>query len=109
VKSGGLSIEKVGEWYVESQHLQGYCPQLCRLRTDGLPLRASIERTDLMPVIWTGKPSSRPSTKGWLCPHCFIGWLGREIGYRSVDWSAGVLWIVPRALFLMRGGPAQLC
>jgi hypothetical protein len=27
---------KVGEWYVESQHLQGCRPHLCRLRTDGL-------------------------------------------------------------------------
>jgi hypothetical protein len=24
------------KWYVESRHLQGYSPRLCRLRTDGL-------------------------------------------------------------------------
>jgi hypothetical protein len=24
----------------------------------------------------------------WLCPHCFIGWLGREAGYGPVDRSA---------------------
>jgi hypothetical protein len=27
---------KVGEWYVESRHLQGCSPRLCRLRTDVL-------------------------------------------------------------------------
>jgi hypothetical protein len=28
------------EWYVESRHLQGCSPRLCRLRTDGLaPVR----------------------------------------------------------------------
>jgi hypothetical protein len=26
-------VGKVGEWYVASQHLQGYSPRLCRLRT----------------------------------------------------------------------------
>jgi hypothetical protein len=30
--------------------------------------------------------------------HCFIGWLGREIGYGPTDRSAGVLWIVSGAL-----------
>jgi hypothetical protein len=30
------SIVKVGEWYVESRHLQSGSPFLCRLRTDGL-------------------------------------------------------------------------
>jgi hypothetical protein len=33
---GGSSVGKVGEWCVESQHLQGYSPRLCRLKTDGL-------------------------------------------------------------------------
>jgi hypothetical protein len=33
---GGSSVEKVGEWCVESQHLQDYSPRLCRLKTDGL-------------------------------------------------------------------------
>jgi hypothetical protein len=30
------SVGKVREWYVASQHLQGYSPRLCQLRTDGL-------------------------------------------------------------------------
>jgi hypothetical protein len=36
VESGGLSVGKVEEWFVESRHLQGCSPYLCRLRTDGL-------------------------------------------------------------------------
>jgi hypothetical protein len=34
------------------------------------------------------KSSSRPSIDAWLCPHCFIGWLGREARYEPVDRSA---------------------
>jgi hypothetical protein len=30
---GRQLVEKVGEWYVESQHLEGCSPHLCRLRT----------------------------------------------------------------------------
>jgi hypothetical protein len=33
VETTGWDVE---EWYVESQHLQGCSPCLCRLRTDGL-------------------------------------------------------------------------
>jgi hypothetical protein len=36
VESGGLSVGMVGEWYEESQHLQGCSPRLCQLRIDGL-------------------------------------------------------------------------
>jgi hypothetical protein len=57
----------------------------------------------------SGKPCSRPSTEGWLYPHCFIGWLRRETRYGSTDRSAVILWIVSRALFLGSSGPAQLC
>jgi uncharacterized membrane protein YqaE (UPF0057 family) len=55
------------------------------------------------------KPSSRPLIDAWLCPHCFIGWLGREAGYIPTDRSANALWIVSGALFLGSSGPAQLC
>jgi hypothetical protein len=34
--NGGPSIGKVGECDVESRHLQGCSPHLCRLMTDGL-------------------------------------------------------------------------
>jgi hypothetical protein len=30
------SIEKVGEWFMERQHLHGCSLCLCQLRTDGL-------------------------------------------------------------------------
>jgi hypothetical protein len=41
----------VGEWYVESRHLQGYNPRLSQLRTDGLaPASKGIERTERMLV-----------------------------------------------------------
>jgi hypothetical protein len=36
VKSGGLSVGKVSECDVTSQHLQGCSPHLCRLKTDEL-------------------------------------------------------------------------
>jgi hypothetical protein len=36
VERGGPSVEKVGEWCVESRHLQGCSLHLCQLRTDGL-------------------------------------------------------------------------
>jgi hypothetical protein len=95
-----LSVKKVGEWFVKSWHLQGCSPRLCRLRIDGLDPASKY--------YGPGKPSSRPSTEGWLCPHCFIGWLGRETGYGPTVRSAVVLWIVSGALFLRSSGPAQL-
>jgi hypothetical protein len=73
------------------------------------PPRASIERTDRILIYVPSKPSSRPSTGGWLCPHYFIGWIGRETGYGPTDRSAVVLWIVSGALFLKSSGPAQPC
>jgi hypothetical protein len=33
---GRQLVGKVGEWYVESWHLQGYSPHQCRLRIDEL-------------------------------------------------------------------------
>jgi hypothetical protein len=34
-----------------------------------------------------------------FAPHCFNGWLGREIGFGPVDRSAVVLWIGSGAFF----------
>jgi hypothetical protein len=45
------------------------------------------------------KPSSQFSIEGWLCPHCFNGWLGRETGYGPADQLDVVLWIGSGALF----------
>jgi hypothetical protein len=56
-----------------------------------------------------GNPNSRLLIDAWLCPHCFIGWLGREAGYGPTDWSAGALWIVSGTLFLRSSGHVQLC
>jgi hypothetical protein len=36
VESENHGLEKVGEWYVESRHLQSCSPHLSQLRTDGL-------------------------------------------------------------------------
>jgi hypothetical protein len=33
---GRPSVGKVGEWYMESWHLQDCSPHLCQLMTDGL-------------------------------------------------------------------------
>jgi hypothetical protein len=52
VKSGGPLDGNVRECDVENQHLQGYNPHLCRLRTDGLAPRLRIERTDRILVLW---------------------------------------------------------
>jgi hypothetical protein len=48
---GRPSVGKVRKWYVESRRLQGCSPRLCQLSTYGLAPRASIERTDRMPVL----------------------------------------------------------
>jgi hypothetical protein len=76
-------------------------------------LRSLFLRTgyDMIACWWytPSSPSSLLSIDAWLCPHCFIGWLGREIGYGPMDRSAGVLWIASGAPFLESSGPAQLC
>jgi hypothetical protein len=64
------------------------------------PPWASIEHTDHILELWPSKPSSLLSTEGWLYPHCFIGYVRREIGWRLVNKSTDVLWMLSRALFL---------
>jgi hypothetical protein len=57
----------------------------------GWPPRASFERTDRM-LLFMGLASLVVSYRqifGLL--HCFIGWLGREIGYKPVYRSASVM------------------
>jgi hypothetical protein len=82
---------------------------LCRLRTEWL-----------VPVskYWTYRShvgDMRPVRLVACCwrmfgfLHCFIGWLGRETGYRPTDRSTGVLWIVSGALFLRSSDSVQLC
>jgi hypothetical protein len=77
---------------MKSRHLQGCSPHLCRLRTDGLALWASIERTDRMLVHGPSKPISRLSTETWLFPlfHWLLwerSWIRtrRSVSRRVVD------------------------
>jgi hypothetical protein len=74
------SVEKNGEWYMESCHLQVYSPRLCRLRTDRLAPRASIERTDRILIYGPSKPSSLSSTEAWLNPTTLLVGLGEKLG-----------------------------
>jgi hypothetical protein len=90
VKSGGLSVRKVGECDVASQHLQGFSHCLCRLRTDGLTPTSKY---------WTYR-----SYAGDICPislvaHCqevlglstLVQWLcwRRNLGgsHRPLSWA----------------------
>jgi hypothetical protein len=76
---------------MESWHLQDCSPRLSRLRTDGLAPRVSIECIDHM-LMFMGPASLVASYRqmfGFL--HYFIGWLGRETGYRPTNQSVGVL------------------
>jgi hypothetical protein len=98
------SVEKVGEWYVESWYLQGYSPCLCRLRTDGLAPTSKY---------WTYR-----SYADVICPvnlaachrqklglSLLLHWLAwRETGYGPADRSASVLWIMSGSLFLCSSG-----
>jgi hypothetical protein len=93
------SVGKVGEWYVESQHLQGCSPSLCQLRTDGLAPRVSIERTYRMLVYGFSRPSSLPSIDDGFTPTASMVASGRETRYGPADRSAIVLWIMSGALF----------
>jgi hypothetical protein len=52
-ESRGPYVGKGRKCDVESWHLQGCIPHLCRLRTDGLAPRANIECTNHMLVMWT--------------------------------------------------------
>jgi hypothetical protein len=110
VESGGPSVGKVGECDVESRHLKGCSPRLYRLRTNGL---VSVSKywtywshvRDMGPISLV---AGRQQKVGFAS-HCFNVCLWRETGYRPVDWSFGVLWIVSGDIFLGSNGPAQLC
>jgi hypothetical protein len=102
-------VRKVGEWYVESWHLQDCSLCLCRLRTDGLAPRVSIERINRM-LVFMGPVSIVAYCRQMFdFLHCFIGWLGRETGYGLVDQSADALWIVSGVLFLRSSDSVQRC
>jgi hypothetical protein len=73
----------------------------------GWPLRVSIKRINRI-LVFMGPVSLVPYRQQMLgfAPHCFNGWLRREIGYGPADRLAGVLWIMSGAFFLRSSDPA---
>jgi hypothetical protein len=109
MERGGPSVGKVGEWCVESRHLQGCNPHLCRLRTDGLASTSKywIYRSHAGVMGLVSLVAYCRQMFGFL--HYFIGWLRRETRDGPTDRSADMLWIVSRALFLRSSDSVQLC
>jgi hypothetical protein len=70
VESRGLSVGKVGESDMESQHHQDCIPCLCQLRTDGLAPQAIIEQ----------EPSSWLSTEACLFSTTLFTIVGEKLG-----------------------------
>jgi hypothetical protein len=106
---GRQLVGKVGEWVCGKPAPSRLYPRLCQLRTVRLAPMSKYwtyrsHAGDIGPVILV--------TCGWWMfgfLHCFIGWLGRETGYRPTDRPAGVLRIVSGALFLGSSDSVQLC
>jgi hypothetical protein len=75
------SVQKVEEWYVKSQHLQGCRPHLCRLRNDGLvPCKQVLNIPIACHRYGPGKPSSQLSIKAWLFPTASMVIVGAKLG-----------------------------
>jgi hypothetical protein len=103
------SVGKVEEWYVESRHLQGYSPCLCRLRTDGLALVSKY---------WTywscagviGSVSLVAGCQQKLVFSPLPQWLLWERRWvRTWDRTTVELWIVSGALLSGGSGFVQIC
>jgi hypothetical protein len=79
-----LLVGNVEECDVESRHLQGCSPCLCRLRIDGLALGEQVLKVPIT-CRWfgLGKSSSRLSTKAWLFPTTSMVGLGEKLGMDS--------------------------
>jgi hypothetical protein len=74
-------VGKVGEWYVESWHLQGCSPRLSWLRTNGLvPASKYWTYQSYAGVYGPSKPSSRMSTEAWLSPTASMVSSGEKLG-----------------------------
>jgi hypothetical protein len=66
---------------MESRHLQGCSPRVCRLRTDGLtPVRKYWLHRSHVGVYGHNNHSSWLPTGAWICPHYFIGISGEKLG-----------------------------
>jgi hypothetical protein len=83
---------------VESRHLQGCSPCLCRLRTDELALDQS-QAGVMCPVNLVAICQQK-----FVFFHCLIDCYGREDGYGPADQTAVELWIVSGAILLGGSG-----
>jgi hypothetical protein len=108
-ESGGLSVGKVREYDVETQHLQSCRSHLCRLRIEGLVPTSkywtywshagdmgSVNRCILLP------------TDAWLFSTASMAFVREKLSGRPADRSANVLRIVSGALFLRSSWSIQL-
>jgi hypothetical protein len=74
-------IGKVRDWYVESRHLKGCSPRLCRLMTDGLTPTSKywIYRSHTG-VYGPSKPINLPSTEGDFTPTASMAGSREKLG-----------------------------
>jgi hypothetical protein len=78
------SVGKVGEWFMESRHLQGCSLRLCRLRTNGLaPASKYWMYRSHAGVYGPIKPSGRLLTEAWLFPTVSLAVVGERLGTDS--------------------------
>jgi hypothetical protein len=104
-ESGDSWLGRSGSGYVASQHLQGCSPCLCRLRTDGLAPRASIERShagDMGTVGWCSCVTIRSKplspTPGLLHGRKNEatqdnGWSGLSLVVKTSSGCRGLFWL----------------
>jgi hypothetical protein len=71
------TVEKAREWNVASRRLKGCSPHLCRLRTDRLAPRASIERTNHI-LVFMGPVSIVACRQQMIGLSILIQWPCRE-------------------------------
>jgi hypothetical protein len=108
VEREGPSVGKVGEWNVESWHLQGCSPCLCWLRTDGLALASKYwtywSHTGVMGLVSWGSCVTTWSKP--LSPTPRLSW-GRknevtwDDGRASLSWSPRLLLCVGACFILV--------
>jgi hypothetical protein len=66
---------------VESRHLQGCSPYMCRLRTDGLASTSKYWTYQSYAGVYRpSKPSNRLSTEAWLFPTASLAVVGEKLG-----------------------------
>jgi hypothetical protein len=74
---------------VERRHLQGCSPRLCRLKTDELAPRASIERTDRIWLYGSSKLISWLSTEAYIFLTASLAVVGEKVDMDPrIRWSS---------------------